>query len=668
MGADMDSADRKLVSNVSPDPLLILVVEDSEFDRILMGRELQKLETPYQVCFVDNEEDFLVQLEEFKPHIILCDYSVYSFGALRALEILSEKNIFTPVILVTGALTDEMAVGCLKKGAVDYVIKDKIVRLLPAIKSALETVKTKAEKKETQERLKTVTNVLPASLSYMAKDFKIQFCNQISNEWFGKDLVGMFLFDVLGEKVAQKVNSGMPTLLSGSQLSFECEQPSITSPKFVNIIIVPEMEKDSQIKAFICMITDITENKRQENALKLAKDEAVLASSAKTQFLANMSHEMRTPLNVIQGLAELLKSENSSAEDKNIWIEKIIKNSGHLKRQIDEILDISKVEAGKLEIQEGKVSVVEVIEDIRCTLISMVEKKNLKLVVEIEGSVPEFIYSDSIKLRHILLNIVGNAIKFSSHGTVRIIIKHEIREYGESLLRFDVEDRGIGIANGNAARLFEPFIQADNSMTREYGGTGLGLAIARNFARALGGDVVLAKSQIAVGSTFCITIKTGILDEIKMMTAYPYQPKVQSSDLNKQDKAYDLGGMSILLVEDSEDNQYLIQHFLKAENAQLDIASNGLEGVEKAQKNNYDLILMDVQMPLLDGINATGQLRQKGNSAPIIAFTAHAFKAEKDRCLSAGFTDFLTKPIQKSDLIKCLVKHMRQFGPVRTAR
>ncbi|MGE0528494.1 MAG: response regulator, partial [Bdellovibrionales bacterium] len=621
---------------VPQDCLRILAIEDNDFDRTLLLRELKKLDTPFETRWAEEESSFLHQLNEFKPEVILCDFSLPQFGALKALEVLKEQQSTTPLIIVTGTLTDEMAVDCLKKGAVDYIIKDKIVRLTSAIKRALEHSRSEREKQEAEKRLqqsekqlKVITDVLPASLTYISKELKFVFCNKASEDWFGVDILEKSIAEVLGREAYAKIREGIPHLLQGGKLSFETQFVTPEAPQFVNISLVPDLDSGSIVKGFVCLITDITVSKRYENDLKTAKEEADAANNAKSQFLANMSHEMRTPLNVIQGLAELLQTDYRDIDERAIWIEKISRNCVHLKHVIDEILDLSKVESGKLQIKITRFPILETIAEVKSTLNPLAQEKNLKLVFELYGSIPKCVNSDREKLRHILLNVIGNAVKFSRTGSIVTQIRWEPAQ-GLTIL---VKDQGNGIAPEHAKDLFKPFMQADTSMTRRFGGTGLGLTIARSFARALGGDVDLVESTVGKGSTFSLNINPGDVHHEQTVRTLDSMLVHNDPEPEVLGPPSDLSNLSILLVEDSIDNQFLIRHFLESENIIVDVASNGKEGVEKVLAGSYDLIIMDVQMPVLDGYSATSRLRREGCRTPIIAFTAHAYEAEKNRCL-----------------------------------
>lgn len=658
------------MSKVPKNKLKILIAEDNEVDQLLIVHTLRKSDLDPVIVTVDTRNGFKDALANLKPDIILCDYSIPQFGALDALEILQQKKILIPLIIVTGTLSDEMAVECLKKGAVDYIIKDKIVRLPSAIRNALELSNSQREKMIVEERLrqnekqlKAITDIIPASLTYITPDLKFSFANRVTFEWFKDELINAPAEKVFGNEITNQIKKNITSLNLGHEITFESILLCDSAPQFVHVAISPELDDDF-VLGYACLMTDMTERKMYEEELKSAKRDADLASKAKSQFLANMSHEIRTPLNAIMGLSELLQTEYKDEKERLLWLKKITRNSEHLKKVIDEILDLSKIEAGKLQLKITNISIPNSIAHVKSILSPLASEKKLMLQIEADGPIPEKIYSDSSKLQHILLNMLGNSIKFTNEGIITLKVKLAV-EKNENFLIFTVIDSGIGMSSNEIKHLFEPFTQVDSSMTRRFGGTGLGLTLAKQLARALGGDVYLQSSQVGKGSTFVAKIKTGDISASAMITSFenlladPADANNLNTDTNSFFKA-DISNFKVLLVEDSIDNQLLVQNFLEMEGVTVDLAADGFEGMQKAEQGDHDLIIMDIQMPMMDGYTATSLLREHGYTKPIIAFTAHAFEDERDRCLKMGFTDFLSKPIKKRDLVQCIAKYRPQ--------
>lgn len=400
----------------------------------------------------------------------------------------------------------------------------------------------------------------------------------------------------------------------------------------------------------IVVAQDITEEKNLQLALSAAKNMAEVANLAKSQFLANMSHEIRTPLGAIIGFTNLLQDPEISDSQRLEHLQIVSRSAQALSQLVDDILDLSKVEMGHLEIENQRFSLAELISELTSLLKLKADDKGVGLKFVFENDIPSSIISDPTRLRQILINIIGNAIKFTDQGQITVKVSYAT-ESEKNFLTIRVTDTGPGISPEQQTRLFRPFAQADNSMSRKYGGTGLGLELSRRLGRALGGDVFLTESEVGKGSTFVIRIETlpQSPDEITFSTF-----RSESSVPKQKPKSSDLNGVKILLVEDSPDNQLLIKYILRKSGALLEFANNGSEGIDLAFQNKYDLVLMDIQMPVMDGYQATTELRKKGFDKPIIALTAHAMKEDRARCIRAGCNSHLTKPIDAHELIQTI--------------
>lgn len=368
---------------------------------------------------------------------------------------------------------------------------------------------------------------------------------------------------------------------------------------------------------------------------QVARRDAESANASKNNFLATISHEIRTPAGVIQGFADVLAGSNDLSAQQQHWAFTIAKNSRQLTEIIGEVLDISKIEANTTEFHREQVNLIDLFEDLRATCEPLARQKSLAITFDHSECSP-YVITDPRQLRQILLNVITNAIKFTLHGSVRV----EARTSGDRL-RIWVTDTGIGVAKDNRDRIFEPFVQAESTTSRRFGGSGLGLSIAKKLARAQGGDLTLVNSVANRGSTFLVEI--------------PYETsQVTEVDVKRKDQTSvgaELDGIDVLLVEDFIDNQELIKYLLEQEGAHVEVADTGKTGVNLALKKSYDVILMDIQMPEMDGYEAVSILRKKGYNRPIAALTAHALRNEKAQSLNKGFDDYLTKPINLPALV-----------------
>jgi signal transduction histidine kinase len=414
-------------------------------------------------------------------------------------------------------------------------------------------------------------------------------------------------------------------------------------PRIVRSKVNVFLQLDRQKRLLNLQLEEVN---RARSELKQAKEAAEEASRSKSAFLANMSHEIRTPLGAILGFAELLRGKNVSQEQGERYLDIIMKNGHILARLIDDILDLAKVEAGRLEVEHLRFSLRDLMNDVVSLLKVRAEEKCLSLTLKISPGTPEEVESDPLRLRQVLVNIIGNAIKFTERGGVTVSVDCEKKELGYCL-HFRVNDTGPGITEQQRDRLFQPFSQADNSTTRKFGGTGLGLMLSRRLAEALGGDVSLEVSKPGEGATFVISVGTPFVG---------FEPRVKDAPKKGAATEERLEGLRVLIVEDSQDNQALVKQFLSGRGAKVEFAANGREGVEKALHSSFDLVLMDIQMPVLDGYQATRELRERGFQRPIVALSAHAMKEDREKSFAAGCNEHLVKPIDPARLIETVAQ------------
>ncbi|MGI9285992.1 MAG: ATP-binding protein [Pseudomonadales bacterium] len=399
---------------------------------------------------------------------------------------------------------------------------------------------------------------------------------------------------------------------------------------------------------------DITLLEEKEVELRKSRAEAVAANEAKSSFLANMSHEIRTPMNAVLGFTEILqRGYSKNPQDSHKYLNTIHSSGKHLLDLINDILDLSKVESGRMEIERMRCAPHQVIAEIVNVLSVKANEKGLSLEFCPEGDLPETILSDPSRLRQIITNLVGNAIKFTEQGGVTVKLKLS-KSSVEPQLTIDIVDTGIGMQEEGLENIFNPFVQADTSVTRRFGGTGLGLSISKRFTEALGGDITVT-SRPGMGSTFSVRIDTGSLDGIALLPATELMRCVEDQ---RQEEAvrWVFPPSRVLVVDDGVENRELVKLVLEENNINVAEAENGQIGVEKALAAPYDVILMDIQMPVMDGFMATQALREANLQTPIIARTANAMKGFEQKCLDAGYTGYMTKPIDIDQLVAKLAE------------
>ena len=419
-----------------------------------------------------------------------------------------------------------------------------------------------------------------------------------------------------------------------------------------------------------------TNNKLEERVtartveLEAAMAEAQSANHAKSQFLANMSHEIRTPMTAILGYSEMLLDREQPEDERNDCVQTVHRNGQHLMAIINDVLDISKIEAGAMTVEKIPTSPVQLVADVASLTRIRAIDKGIGYHVRFDGAVPDTIITDPTRLRQVLINLVGNAIKFTNQGSVslRFSVEEDPEASHGHRLCFEIRDTGIGMTPEQIGKLFRAFSQSDESMTRRFGGTGLGLAISKQLALMLDGDITVT-SQPGLGSLFTVRLDAGDLSGVNFLENVTEAevlanaaPELKVGDHALADVRFE---SRVLLVEDGEDNRRFISRFLGKLGADVAMAENGRIGRDAAlaamhgPDGMYDLILMDMQMPEMDGYTATRELRSNGYTGPIVALTAHAMADDRRKCLDAGCDDYLTKPINHSRLVEVVQAHSR---------
>lgn len=410
----------------------------------------------------------------------------------------------------------------------------------------------------------------------------------------------------------------------------------------------PIYDKEKNIIAAIVLFYDVTEQKKLELQLKRAKENAEAANLAKSNFLANMSHEIRTPMNAIMGYTDIMLQQNPPEKFRE-YLNIIKYSSNNLLTIINDVLDFSKIEDGKIAIENVSFNLHQLLENVVSSMQILAEEKYLLLKLESLDTIPRFINGDPTRLNQILVNLIGNAIKFTKEGEVVIAVKNKVIKSENCLLTFSIKDTGIGISKENQIKIFEKFIQADNSTTREYGGTGLGLTISKRLIELMGGEISV-KSELNKGSEFIFQLKYGISTEDKI-----------DQDTDKRIQVVDIENIHILLADDNKINRLMAVESFKTYNPNIDIdvVNDGLEVIKALTHKKYDVILMDLQMPRLNGFDATRHIRTVlKDNIKIIALTASILPSRLNECIKAGMDDFVLKPFSIYKLVSKIAYHL----------
>ena len=647
--------------------LKILIIDDDRVDSTTISRSISQSGIIAEVDSVFSAKEGIEMIKSLKYDLIFLDYLMPDTDGISFLKKIRDLDIETPVIFVTSQGDEKIASQAILSGASDYIPKTLLTPdgVSQSIRNAIKLNESLKLRKAAELELTVNSNrLLEAQKLAKIGSWEINLHNNelyFSDEFFTifdverEDIISMDYFkscftDVKDLALFKKNLNYVKA--TGAETHF---YHSITSKKgtvkYINQFIkCLNDEKDVPCK-ILGTIQDISEQKRVELELIKAKEQAEEAVVIKEQFLTNMSHEIRTPMNGIIGFAKILETTKLN-DDQKQSVEAIKKAGQNLMVIINDILDFSKIEANKMTVEEVNFSLSKTVYSVIELLTQNAVEKKIKLLCDLDATIHDELIGDPTKLAQILFNLIGNALKFTEKGFVELVVTEIEGNESDCLLKFTVIDSGIGIQKDKIDSIFESFNQASNETTRKYGGTGLGLTITRRLVELQGGQIT-AESVVSKGSEFTFSLK------------YKKAKKQIQSYIavkNKNISPEFLKDVNILLVEDNELNQLLAVKVFEKWNKTIDIANNGAEAIEKISNNLYDIILMDIQMPEMDGIELTRHIRSsmgEKSNIPIIALTAHATKGEERRCFENGVNDYLSKPYNFEVLLNKLYHNLK---------
>lgn len=639
----------------SQNNISILIIEDNPADQELLQENLKSTNLLISdVKVVDRLADAVKLLKEQNFSIIFLDFFLPDSNGLESFIELSKQNSKIPVVILSGLSDTQLSLSAISLGAQDFLIKGDYteVFLEKTVRYCIERKKNLELIEENNERYNTISkatndilwdwNLVTDKVSWTGQGLK-SYLPDNTNE---KDIPHNFWVSGLHNEEKKEIVDSLQIVIATGGNSWQSDHRFLRKDGTYAYMHTRGYITTNEFKKPVRMIgsmQDITERKNAELEIIKAKLEAEDARKTQEQFLANMSHEIRTPMNGIIGMAQLIAGTNLSEEQKE-YVDTIKESASNLLVIINDILDVTKIVAGKLLIEAVDYVFKDVVKNsIKITQFKA-EAKGVLLTSDIDKRIHPVLIGDPVRLNQILINLIGNAIKFTEKGEVKVKVEMLEDDDTNVKLKFAIEDTGIGIPEDKLDSIFESFTQASSATTRKYGGTGLGLTITKQLIELQGGSISVT-SKPGVGSTFsfALTFKKGVVET----------PVIKAvSETNKL--SHPFSDVQILLVEDNLINQKVASYTLTKQGAVVEIANHGKEAIIMLEKKKYDIILMDIQMPEMDGFETTQYIRnsvkESINKTPIIAMTASALVSEKTKCLESGMNDYISKPFQAKEL------------------
>ncbi|HUO69382.1 MAG TPA: response regulator [Solirubrobacteraceae bacterium] len=656
--------------------LRLLIVEDSDDDALLDALVLE--DAGYDVDWqrVQDGAGLTAALERRRWDLVLCDHALPQFDSFGALRVLAGAGkAALPLVVVSGAIGEETAAAVIREGAADFVNKSNLTRLPTVAATVLRDARAHRAAARTEARFRSAFDDAACGSALVdlgGRPGKLLRVNDALCEavrMTAAELKRVRLQKLVHEAERDELDAALRAAAGPSRSAFQTELrllDAVGKPRWSLVSLAPVHDSGDERPCAIAQFIDINARKRTEEALQLAHQQALSASRMKSEFMANVSHEIRTPLNGVLGLTDLL-ADTELSDDQRDYVSGLRTSGQALMAVIEQVLDFSKIEAGKVELASEPFTPSALVQRALTIVAPAAADKSLSLSSAIEREVPLLVRGDPARILGVLTNLLGNAVKFTgAGGTVALELSADAAR--PALLRFSVRDTGIGIAPGMCEQIFQPFSQGDASTSRRFGGTGLGLTISKQLVELMGGTIGV-RSAPGVGSTFAFQIPCEPIgeDEAASRIAEPDGSAAAGAPaIRSQAATAQVPGPPILLVEDDHINRLVAERVLSRAGYGVEIARDGHEAVALATTRHYRLILMDCQMPGLDGYGATRAIRECDDGAgrtPIVAMTAHTMPGDREKCLANGMDDYISKPLHRTELERVLARYGQRPEP-----
>jgi PAS domain S-box-containing protein len=624
----------------------ILIIDDISENLITLQMNLRSLNV--EIISAQSGKEALIQVKQHDFAVMIIDIQMPEINGFQTAERIRQgrRNRHTPIIFLTAVFHDQNSIyQGYRSGAVDYITKPfNREILLSKVKVFLDLDRIKTELSDSKQQFQSIVQDQTDLICRTEKDLKISFANRALLVAFAKtfeSLKGKSILNWVEDEDLQKVTNAIKVLTPTNAVVKINHKLSFSRTRQIDVstIIRALFDTDFELTGFQMVMRDITSEVTSKKNLATAREEILQASKSRTQFVANMSHEIRTPMNSIVGLLDVLADSNLD-EDQRETLGIIKHSAGNLLSLLNDIIDLSKIDSNQIDLVSNWFNPVEMLNKTIRLLEVKAQENNNKLILELDDDLPEKVKGDQLRIEQILINLLNNALKFTSDGTVKLNVKKVSEDAQKTKVRFMVSDTGMGMDEDVQKSIFNIYDQGKDDVARKFGGSGLGLAISQSLCNKMGGKIEL-DSKPGEGTSFWFTLTM--------------EAKVKEKEPNNK-------GIHILVVEDNLLNQRVVGTTLKRNGFTYDVAENGKVAVEKFKSGKFNLVIMDIQMPVMDGYEATQLIRgfEKENpgrkKTSIIALTANATKEDQEKCLEVGMDDYMTKPFRFKELTTIIEK------------